>query len=52
MSRTRVRGSALLNSFNHVGLDHIVLVKMASTTIVSKLLYVCIFIQMTNLTNP
>jgi 2-methylcitrate dehydratase len=31
---------ALLNSFNRVGLDHVVLVKVASTAVVSKLLYV------------
>jgi 2-methylcitrate dehydratase PrpD len=36
-------GLALLNSFNRVGLDHVVLVKVASTAVVSKLLYVCIF---------
>jgi len=29
---------ALLNSFNRVGLDHVVLVKVASTAVVSKLL--------------
>ena len=34
-------GLALLNSFNRVGLDHVVLVKVASTAVVSKLLYVC-----------
>jgi 2-methylcitrate dehydratase PrpD len=45
-------GLALLNPFNHVGLDHVVLEKVASTAVVSKLLYVCIFIQTTNLTNP
>jgi 2-methylcitrate dehydratase len=33
-------GLALLNSFNRVGLDHVVLVKVASTAVVSKLLYV------------
>jgi 2-methylcitrate dehydratase PrpD len=45
-------GLALLNSFNRVGLDDVVLVKVASTAIVSKLLYVCIFVDMTtNLTN-
>ncbi|KAF8274463.1 MmgE/PrpD family-domain-containing protein [Lactarius quietus] len=32
-------GLALLNSFNRVGLDHVVLVKVASTAVVSKLLY-------------
>jgi 2-methylcitrate dehydratase len=31
-------GIALLNSFNKVGLDHVVLVKVASTAVVSKLL--------------
>ena len=31
---------ALLNSFNRVGLDHVVLVKVASTAVVSKLLCV------------
>ena len=31
---------ALLNSFNRVGLDHVVLVKVASTAVVSKMLYV------------
>lgn len=31
-------GLALLNSFNRVGLDHVVLVKVASTAAVSKLL--------------
>lgn len=31
-------GLALLNSFNKVGLDHVVLVKVASTAVVSKLL--------------
>lgn len=31
---------AMLNSFNRVGLDHVVLVKVASTAVVSKLLYV------------
>ena len=30
-------GLALLNSFNRVGLDHVVLVKVASTAVVSKL---------------
>jgi 2-methylcitrate dehydratase len=36
-----IQGSlALLNSFNRVGLDHVVLVKVASTAVVSKLLYV------------
>jgi 2-methylcitrate dehydratase len=29
---------ALLNSFNRVGLDHVVLVKVASTAVVSRLL--------------
>lgn len=29
---------ALLNSFNRVGLDHVVLVKVASTAVVSKML--------------
>ena len=40
-------GLALLNSFNRVGLDHVVLVKVASTAVVSKLLYVspCSFFQ-------
>lgn len=34
-----IQGSlALLNSFNKVGLDHVVLVKVASTAVVSKLL--------------
>jgi 2-methylcitrate dehydratase len=34
-----IQGSiALLNSFNRVGLDHVVLVKVASTAVVSKLL--------------
>ncbi len=33
-------GLALLNSFNLMGLDHVVLVKVASTAVVSKLLYV------------
>ena len=38
-----IQGSlALLNSFNRVGLDHVVLVKVASTAVVSKLLYVII----------
>ncbi|KAH9176387.1 2-methylcitrate dehydratase [Lactarius sanguifluus] len=32
-------GLALLNSFNRVGLDHVVLVKVASTAVVSKLLH-------------
>jgi 2-methylcitrate dehydratase PrpD len=45
-------GLALLNSFNRVGLDHVVLVKVASTAVVSKLLYVCVFMHTTNLTNP
>jgi 2-methylcitrate dehydratase PrpD len=31
---------ALLNSYNRVGLDHVVLVKVASTAVVSKMLYV------------
>ncbi|KAF8520459.1 2-methylcitrate dehydratase [Hysterangium stoloniferum] len=31
-------GIALLNSFNKVGLDHVVLVKVASTAVVSKML--------------
>ncbi|EAU91641.2 2-methylcitrate dehydratase [Coprinopsis cinerea okayama7 len=31
-------GLALLNSFNRVGIDHVVLVKIASTAVVSKLL--------------
>jgi 2-methylcitrate dehydratase len=31
-------GLALLNSFNRVGLDHVVLVKVASTAVVSKLM--------------
>ncbi|RPD59854.1 2-methylcitrate dehydratase [Lentinus tigrinus ALCF2SS1-6] len=31
-------GLALLNSFNRVGLDHVVLVKVASTAVVSKLI--------------
>jgi len=31
-------GIALLNSFNRVGLDHVVLVKVASTAVVSKML--------------
>lgn len=31
-------GLALLNSFNRVGLDHVVLVKVASTAVVSKML--------------
>ncbi|KAF9010515.1 2-methylcitrate dehydratase [Cyathus striatus] len=31
-------GLALLNSYNRVGLDHVVLVKVASTAVVSKLL--------------
>lgn len=35
-------GLALLNSFNRVGLDHVVLVKVASTAVVSKLLSVSI----------
>jgi 2-methylcitrate dehydratase len=35
-------GLALLNSFNRVGLDHVVLVKVASTAVVSKLLYVAL----------
>jgi 2-methylcitrate dehydratase len=34
---------ALLNSFNRVGLDHVVLVKVASTAVVSKLLYVSMY---------
>ena len=29
---------ALLNSFNRVGLDHVVLVKVASTAVVSKMM--------------
>ncbi len=34
-----IQGSiALLNSFNRVGLDHVVLVKVASTAVVSKLM--------------
>jgi 2-methylcitrate dehydratase len=33
-------GLALLNSFNRVGLDHVLLVKVASTAVVSKMLYV------------
>ena len=33
-------GLALLNSYNRVGLDHVVLVKVASTAVVSKMLYV------------
>lgn len=34
-----IQGSlALLNSFNRVGLDHVVLVKVASTAVVSKML--------------
>ena len=33
-------GLALLNSFNRVGLDHVVLVKVASTAVVSKLMSV------------
>lgn len=33
-------GLALLNSFNRVGLDHVVLVKVASTAVVSKMLSV------------
>jgi 2-methylcitrate dehydratase PrpD len=33
---------ALLNSFNRVGLDHVVLVKVASTAVVSKMLYVAV----------
>ncbi|KAJ7804739.1 Tubulin/FtsZ, GTPase domain-containing protein [Mycena olivaceomarginata] len=34
-----IQGSlALLNSFNRIGLDHVVLVKVASTAVVSKLL--------------
>lgn len=37
-------GLALLNSFNRVGLDHVVLVKVASTAVVSKLLYVSLFV--------
>lgn len=31
---------ALENSYNAVGLDHVVLVKVASTAVVSKMLYV------------
>ena len=31
-------GLALLNSFNRVGLDHVVLVKVASTAVVSKMM--------------
>ena len=31
---------ALLNSYNRVGLDHVVLVKVASTAVVSEMLYV------------
>jgi len=34
---------ALLNSFNRVGLDHVVLVKVASTAVVSKLMFVTLF---------
>lgn len=38
-----IQGSlALLNSFNRVGLDHVVLVKVASTAVVSKMLFVSI----------
>ena len=33
-------GLALENSFNRVGLDHVVLVKVASTAVVSKMLSV------------
>ena len=44
-------GLALLNSFNRVGLDHVVLVKVASTAVVSKFLYVCIVTHTANLTN-
>lgn len=36
-------GIALLNSFNRVGLDHVVLVKVASTAVVSKMLCVFLF---------
>lgn len=50
-------GLALLNSFNRVGLDHVVLVKVASTAVVSKLL--CVFLaisysclQLTYYTHP
>lgn len=39
-----IQGSlAILNSFNRVGLDHVVLVKVASTAVVSKLLCVVFF---------
>lgn len=38
---------ALLNSFNRVGLDHVVLVKVASTAVVSKLLYVPFSVSLT-----
>jgi len=44
-------GLALLNSFNRVGLDHVVLVKVASTAVVSKLLYVYMFVYTTTLTD-
>ena len=38
-------GLALLNSFNRVGLDHVVLVKVASTAVVSKLLSVQFYLR-------
>ena len=31
-----------INSFDHIGLDHVVLVEVASTAIISKLLYVTV----------
>jgi 2-methylcitrate dehydratase len=37
-------GLALLNSYNRVGLDHVVLVKVASTAVVSKMLYVLLHV--------
>lgn len=40
-------GLALLNSFNRVGLDHVVLVKVASTAVVSKLLFVRLLLHRT-----
>jgi len=41
---------ALLNSFNRVGLDHVVLVKVASTAVVSKMLCVVSYFFMSHVT--
>lgn len=43
-------GLALLNSFNRVGLDHVVLVKVASTAVVAKLLCVLLYFSLRMLT--